>query len=184
MLFVMRATSVHHRVWMFLCISPLAAAVMMTLCFIGGCQFKGGPGERGGALEDGAGEVWDIRPTGMRIYPSSEFRTIAGQTALEARIELFDDLMDSIKGVGTVRFELYPVVMPEQSDIGARLFAWEVPMLTRADNASRYDAVTRTYHFQLHLPQPPEPGKPLKLIARFDDARSGERLSDETVIQP
>ncbi len=160
-------------------------ALVTVLVMVSGCQWKGGPGGTRGVGGDGKESVWEVRPASMRIYPSSGFRVISGQPALEARIELFDDLGDSVKGVGTVRFELYPVVGPERSDVGARLYGWEVEMLTLAKNREHYDSVTRTYVFQLRLGQPPQPGKPLRLVAEFADAHHrGERLSADTVLEP
>jgi len=173
--------SAHDVQW---CFGAWGGVLCLVVCLAApGCELKGGPGAVKSDVKKI--QIWRIRPTSMRIYPSSEFRVVGGQPAVEARIELFDDLGDSIKGVGRVRFELDSLAKPGASGVGKRLYQWEIPMLTKEKNAKFYDVVTRSYRFELKMDEAPEPGKPLRLIAEFIDAEpGGKRLSAEATLTP
>lgn len=121
-----------------------------TLC---ACMFKGGAADsyEGFPGEIRQGEVWEIRPVRMRVYPSSRFIREDDKPLLEARVEFFDAAGDSTKAVGEMRFELFTAGAAAQTTSGQRLYAWAVPMRTLEQNNLFYDSVTRTYLFRLSL---------------------------------
>ena len=75
----------------------------------------------------------------------------SGQAALEARIELFDQMGDSIKAAGRIRFELFATAAPGPGMRGLRLYTWNVEMLTLEDQQQYFDPITRGYLFRLKL---------------------------------
>jgi hypothetical protein len=123
------------------------------LATVSGCAFKGEGAASANASggEARQGEVWEIRPVRMRIYPSSRFIREDGKPLLEARVEFFDAAGDSTKAVGEMRFELFTAGPAGQTTAGQRLYAWAVPMWTAEQNSLFYDSVTRTYLFRLSL---------------------------------
>lgn len=129
-----------------------ASAVIAAAAFAGACEFKGGSavGERP-AL---SGAVWQPSPTTIRIYPSTRFVQDAGNTVLEARVELLDEMNDSIKGAGAFQFELYAAQRASDATIGGRLYAWDATVATLEQQRQFYDPITRAYVFRLRLDDP------------------------------
>lgn len=95
-------------------------------------------------------QAWQIIPVRMRVYPSSGFKRERRRPILEVRVELFDDVGDSVKGVGVWRFELYARTRGRHSS-GPLLYTWDVPMMTIEQNRRFYDPITRTFEFRLKL---------------------------------
>ena len=122
-------------------------AAMVCLMLPAGCAFKGGC--RGGGVQPGP--AWQPEPVALRIYPSTRFVQQSGQAALEARIELFDQMGDSIKAAGRIRFELFATAAPGPGMRGLRLYTWNVEMLTLEDQQQYFDPITRGYLFRLKL---------------------------------
>ena len=87
----------------------------------------------------------------MRVYPSTRFVRGSEQGILEARIEFFDEMGDSVKAVGKVHLELYATRRRDRPSVDRRLYAWEVSLLTLVKQRRYYDPITRTYMFQLSL---------------------------------
>lgn len=114
----------------------------------------------------------------MRVHPftSLEINESEGGMILEVRMELLDQLGDPTKGVGDFRFELYasPSTASREGQ-EKRLFFWEAPMTTLEQNRQHYDPITRTYAFNLRMPDAPPANEKLKLVVQFTDAR-GHRL--------
>ena len=94
------------------------------------------------------GKHWQLEPVRMRIYPSTRFVKRGNETILEARVEMFDEMTDSTKGVGQFHFELFVASSMGQSQ---RIHTWNVSALTLADQRRYYDSITRAYLFPLKL---------------------------------
>jgi len=119
---------------------------ILLLMSLGGCTSKGQQPAGDGAPLAGA---WQPQPVAMRVYPATRFMQRRGQPLLEARVELFDAMNDSIKGSGTFRFELYDG--QGASDEPQRLYTWDVEVLSFSAHQQHYDPITRTYVFPLRL---------------------------------
>jgi hypothetical protein len=143
----------------------VGAAVLTAMWLaLAGCEIKGGPGlASDGAAE--SGDHWRIRPVAMRVYPSSGFTEYGGRHVLEARIELLDEMGDTVKGVGHFRFELFAGEGPGQSLVGRLVENWDVAMLSLEQNRAHYDPITRTYRFMLGMTRPPPKDEPMQLAA-------------------
>lgn len=127
----------------------LLALPLALLLSAVGCASKGAGV---GAPRDAAwGWAWRPAPVAMRVYPATRFATEAGQPILELRIELFDAMSDSIKGVGRMRFELFAGSIRDQPQLARRLYRWDVDLLSLADQKRYWDPVTRAYLFRLKI---------------------------------
>ncbi len=133
--------------------STKAAAVLALAAALSACAFKGEDASpyEGFPGDIRQGDVWEIRPVRMRVYPSSRFIREDNKPLLEARVEFFDASGDSTKAVGEMRFELFTAGAAAQTTSGQRLYAWAVPMRSMEQNNLFYDSVTRTYLFRLSL---------------------------------
>lgn len=144
--------------------AAMAMTLLATLALgLPGCAWKGADGIAPGVLTP----AWRLQPVTMRVYPSSRIVREANQTLLEARIELLDEVGDSIKGVGDWRFDLSDPGRATDGATPQRLYTWEVAMLSRDQNTQFYDPVTRTYHFRLKLDQGAPDDHPLRLDVTF-----------------
>ena len=72
-----------------------------------GCVWKGGGQKSDFNQQYIGGHVWKIGPVRMRVYPSTRFIEGKDDAMLEARVELFDEMGDAVKGVGEFRIELF-----------------------------------------------------------------------------
>lgn len=143
-----------------------------------GCQWKGGQPEASSPNGHAGPAAWQIRPVSMRVYPSSKLTvTEAGQPLLEARIEFLDAANDTVKAVGKLRFELY---RGASAGRGAKIYHWDVEMLTQAQNESYYDSITRAYLFQLQLDDLPRKDDEVTLAVTYLPAEFGPRLKATT----
>ena len=128
-------------------------------------------------------ELWQPRPVRVRVYPASRF--VADQNrkrvVLEARIELLDDMGDSIKSVGEFHFELLGEPGRGRTTLDRRLYTWDVPLLTLRQQQSHYDKVTRTYLFRLKMDDAFSPSKDTTLKVWFVPS-GGHRLEAETTM--
>ncbi len=135
-------------------IRPWAVVWLLTLCVPWtGCAWKGG---RERQAESPAGSngvsVWRLVPWSMRVYPSTRFTVQdTGWAILEARIELTDEMGDSVKGIGRFRLELFSRGPAGSADTGQRLYSWNVATTSLADQRRYYDPITRAYLFRLKL---------------------------------
>jgi len=124
--------------------------ILVGLWASAGCAWKGG--EQGGDFKQHTGgHVWEMGPVRMRVYPSTRFVEGKGDSMLEARIELFDEMDDSVKGVGKFRIELFDRPRGGNPGVGRRRYSWDVSALTLADQRRYYDTITRSYLFRLKL---------------------------------
>lgn len=132
----------------------LLAAFALTAA-VAGCELKG---DRVVPRHEEATQpgVWQVKPTRLRVYPSTRFVQYENQLALEARIEFLDELGDPLKAVGAMRFEVYAANRDGEVVDQRRLFSWDVPMLTMEANQEYYDPVTRAYLFRLGIDSLPK----------------------------
>jgi hypothetical protein len=126
------------------------AWVCMVLMILPGCTWKGGQGDFRGEGDLGS-RVWRAKPVRMRVYPSTRFVQEGDRSILEARLELMDEMGDSVKGAGRFRIELFAGGWVDIPGVGQRLYDWEVETLKLADQRLYYDAITRAYLFRLRL---------------------------------
>lgn len=156
--------------------------LLSALC--GSCQWKGG--STGSASPAASGQAWQPRPVRIRVYPSSRFVQAGTDMHFEARLELLDDMGDSIKGVGVCRFELFesaPGGRMEDPASAKRLYSWDVSMRTLVEQHRYYDAITRTYVFRLKLDDQPTARRGAFLLVTFMPAE-GNRLEAQAALEP
>jgi len=125
-----------------------------------------------------ASKHWTPRPIAIRIYPSTRYVQEQGQAILEARIELFDAMGDSIKGSGQVRCELYALGEGDRATVGARLYNWEISLNTLDEHQRFYDPIIRGYVFRLKIDDIELTQRPTLLRVFFQPPGS-DRLSTE-----
>ena len=93
-------------------------------------------------------DAWVPLPVAVRVYPSTRFVRQEGQPLLQARIELFDQMRDSLKASGQVRCVLL-------AGVGRRaegeLYSWDIPLLSLRAHEAHYDPIARGYLFELKL---------------------------------
>jgi hypothetical protein len=145
-----------------------------------GCEFKGGGEPRMAAVI--GEETWSPQPVAVRIYPSTRFVRQGGEAVLEARIELFDDMGDSVKGAGELRFDLYSAEEAGTATAGERLYTWQVGLLNRDAQQAHYDPITRGYLFRLHLDDISVVRRTTLLHVTFSPA-AGQRLEAQANIE-
>ena len=131
--------------------------------------FKGGP-----LIEpDPTTGVWSAAPVAVNIYPGTRFIMEDDKPILDAGLELVDDMGDSVKAPGTARFELYESGTGDT--LGRRLYAWDVNVLTPADQRTYYNRVIRAYNFRLGVDDLEAQKVPTILQVSYDLA-NGNRL--------
>ncbi len=159
----------------------LVATTLLAVgvCAASGCIWKGGPSEGDGG--DTSGDHWVIRPTKMRVYPSTRFVESGGRPVLETRIELLDEADDTTKGVGQFHFDLLSAGRGGDAAGGRRLYSWDVPLKTLADNRRHYDPVSRAYFFRLSVDEPQVAQEAVVLRVTFRPADGG-RLEAQTLL--
>ena len=159
--------------------SPLSPSLLPTLLAAALC-----------ALATGCVESRPDRPTPLdswkdgpfapvraRIHPLTRIVSGPEGRQIEVHLELYDYWDHSVKGIGTVLFELYRERTLGGGVTGAtQEMRWPVIDISDPEANSRpYDPVTRTYLFQLQgLPQDLPPGR-IVLHATFTTA-NGHRL--------
>ena len=126
--------------------SMMLVGLLMSM----GCVWKGGE-PRSDFKQHAGDQVWKVVPVRMRVYPSTRFVESEGFSILEARVELFDAMGDSVKGVGKFRIEIFDRPRGGNPGVGQRRYSWEVSALTLADQHRYYDTITRSYLFRLKL---------------------------------
>lgn len=169
--------------------SQYLVAVILTACVFGGCSFKGSqpagerehsPGPRFGhsGLLDSGG-YWRPQAVRIRVYPSTRFVNRNGLTILQARVELLDEMGDSIKSAGRFFFELFETGKERVAQ--KNLYSWEIPVLTLKQQRMYYEPIVRGYHFalQLHEEQPPKQNVVLRVLVRTPQ---GKRLETSSLL--
>jgi len=136
----------------------------------------------------GQREAWAPRPEAVRIYPSTRFVMKRHEVTdelvpiLEARIELFDAMGDSIKASGTARFALHAMVGRDSTQEGRLLYEWEQTLSTLKDHQLHYDPITRGYVFDLGIDDVELVRRPTLLKVVFQPI-DGARLRTEAQVE-
>ena len=137
--------------------SATKAAVVLLALAVGtvlspACSFKGNDAPP--TPTEQALSAWQPEPVSMRVYPSTRFVAGGTEPYLLVRIELTDEMGDSIKAAGKMHLELRRTTGAAAAVARDRLYAWDVPLHTLEDQQRHYDRVTRTYQFRLRLDEP------------------------------
>lgn len=127
----------------------MALLVVAVVC-VWGCTAKG-PDRRGGGTVGNPDSAWRPEAEALRIYPSTRFIRENGTPMLEARVELFDQMGDSVKASGRLRFELFAGSSTPGVEAGRLLYSWDIDLLTLEDQQEHYDPITRAYLMRLRL---------------------------------
>ena len=151
----------------------------MTIFVTTACVSKGADSIDPGIISNADGH-WKMTPVSMRIYPSTRFIRKSQNGILEARIELFDSMGDSVKAIGKIHFDLFATVHGKEPLLGQRLFTWEAELLTLAEQRRYYDPITRTYRFLLEVHSLLSAHSPTILRASFK--MMGRRLEAQKVL--
>ena len=160
----------------------LAATVIISV----GCMSpKGVTPNAAEAPEAPVPPRWTPEPVAMRVFPTTRF--VAGDTGeggaggealLEAAVELFDPMGDSLKASGVVRFELYTTGQTPGVAADQLLYSWDIALNTLDDQQRFYDPIIRGYVFRLRV-QSPEIVRWRTLLRAGWQPVDGDRLSDE-----
>ena len=121
--------------------------MMIASMAAGGCALKSGADARGSGYYEG--EAWEPKPTALRIYPSTRFTTRENEEVLDARVELFDQMGDSVKGSGHFTFEL--VEDAGAAGRGTQLYVWDAEVYTLEAQRKFYDPISQGYLFRLKM---------------------------------
>lgn len=161
--------------------SVLAWALAWVMVFgaMTGCQFKGEgltPIKQAGDPQALLTGVWQPVAQKIRIYPSSRFILTESRPALEARVELQDEMGDSLKAPGTFHLELLKEPAARRDVMEEKLYSWDVPLNTVEDQQTYFESVTRTYRFVLRLDREIQPDDQLTLAITF-------RRTDNQILQ-
>lgn len=163
--------------------------LLIVLGAITGCAFKGDgvpPINQANQDNPAAGDManaWYPQPQKIRIYPSSRFILTENRPALEARVELLDDMGDSVKAPGTFHLELLEEAHHNRNTMQDKLYSWDVPLVTVEDQKSYFESVTRTYRFVLRLDREIKSDDELTLAITFTRS-DGSLLQARAAIGP
>jgi hypothetical protein len=157
---------------------PLLPVCWLALLpgLVPGCMQAKGAGPVEHDADAAWAEAWVPRPVALRIYPSTRFVNEGDTTLLEARIELFDQMGDSIKSSGQLRFELHGGGTAGL-DTGRLLYSWEVALADLEDQRQYYDPIVRGYLMRLRLDSDQISRSRVELRVTFQPVL-GERLTD------
>ena len=109
---------------------------------------------------------WKPIAVRMRVYPTTRFVSDSGKPVLEARIEMLDEMGDSVKASGLWRIELLSGGETRViRDPRKLLYSWQVQAMTLAQQQRLYDPVTRAYHFRLQMDQPTDPQQAVTVLS-------------------
>ncbi|MEM9914553.1 MAG: hypothetical protein AAF911_06310 [Planctomycetota bacterium] len=134
-------------------IGLVLALVLTIACLSGGlmgCEPKG-VDRRPINPDTNAEAGWQPQAVALRIYPSTRFVREQGTPMLEARIEMFDQMGDSIKASGQLRFELFAAGSAPGIDVGRLLYSWDIGLMGLEEQQRYYDPITRAYLLRLRL---------------------------------
>ena len=168
------------------CISVVMLGGCLLMWGSGGCvESKAGAarGDGPAVADDGEmADAWRPQPVALRIYPSTRFVRERDTPLLEARIELFDEMGDSIKSSGQVRFELFAAGYAPGIDVGRLLYSWDIALADLTDHQRYYDPITRGYLFRLRLDSAQITRREVLLRLTFQPLE-GARLIDEQPVR-
>jgi len=165
------------------CRDPLA--IGFTFALVGGihagCEAKG-PDRRPGPTSSDIETGWQPEAVAMRIYPSTRFVREQNTPMLEARIEMFDQMGDSIKASGRLRFELFAASNAPGIEAGRLLYSWDIGLLGLEEQQRYYDPITRAYLLRLRLDEVSITRRQVLLRVTFQSGNDA-RLTDEQPVR-
>jgi hypothetical protein len=165
-----------------------AACFVAVMVFgaVAGCQFKGQavpPMSQAPDSPEAISNAWQPIPQRIRIYPSSRFILTESRPALEARVELQDEMGDSVKAPGVFHLELLQDARRGHDAMLDKLYSWDVPLVSIDDQKTYFESVTRTYRFILRLDRQISADDQLALTITFTRA-DGKLLQTQAVLGP
>ena len=161
----------------------LAMIGLIAVLSLPGCTFKGAATNRGASSKAVDGVQWIVRPVKMRVFPTTRFNRSGDVILLQARVELFDVMSDSVKGVGQFSFDLYAVRGEKGSKTEKFLYNWTINVQTLKEQVLYYDPVMRGYHFPLELHKWPVGKEDLRIEVVFISA-DGKRINTQARLDP
>jgi len=122
--------------------------ICLSVGLSAGCVSKG---RLGGdtATQPVAADAWWPKPVAVEVFPSTRFVRENGDIILEARVQLTDELGDSIKAPSAFYIDLFAGPVGEAAP--RRLYSWQVNVWTLEDQIEFFDPVTRAYLFRLRV---------------------------------
>jgi len=131
------------------------------------------------AHRDASDADWPYWPRRMRIHPLTQLATDrdTGQLVIETRVEFFDSLGHTTKGIGQVLVDLHAARSAETEP----LETWALNLADPQVNADHYDDLTRTYLFRLEFDPLVLPDRPE--IRAYFRSSDGRRLQAEQPFQ-
>jgi len=127
--------------------SFILAAAVLSAGLLTGCVSKGRLG--GAPASSTMADAWWPRPVSVQVFPSTRFVREGQAIILEARVQLTDELGDSIKAPATYYFDLN--AGPAGQSAPRRLFSWQINVTSLEDQVEFFDPVTRSYLFRLRV---------------------------------
>ncbi|MEM7627291.1 MAG: hypothetical protein AAF333_16970 [Planctomycetota bacterium] len=171
-------------------VPSVLVALLLSACLIAGTtgcieSKAGGAGATGPGSGTGGdpelAEAWRPQPVALRIYPSTRFVRERDTPLLEARIELFDEMGDSIKSSGQVRFELFAAGYAPGIDVGRLLYSWDIALSSLEDHQRYYDPITRGYLLRLRLDSAQITRREVLLRVTFQPLEGGRLIDEQPV---
>lgn len=165
---------------------PILLAVAAVLAGVSGAACEAFDLKGGKEVQSPAGGYdWPFAPVSMRISPFTAIRPAeeAAGAELDLKVELLDQVGDTTKGVGALRFELYRARAAEQIQQRTPIYAWEASLRTIEQNEAHYNSTLRTYDFRLEMEGMPAAGTPLRVYVQFTPP-GGRRLTADAAVAP
>ncbi len=134
------------------------------------------------AADDNLPIGWQPEAVALRIYPSTRFVSEQNTPMLEARVELFDQMGDSIKASGQLRFELFAAGHAPGIEVGRLLYSWDIGLMSLEEHRQFYDPITRAYLLRLRLDSAAITERQVLLRVTFQ-AGDDARLMDEQPVR-
>jgi len=160
----------------------MAFVLVGLMCCMSGC-LKGDRCAAGASGElSGEPSIWTPTVQSIRIYPSTRYVREGDKVMLEARVEFVDQMGDTVKAGGDMRFDLWPLDVNSGQTGGELIYEWTVPLRTIAKQREHYDPITRTYTFRLKIDRPDLVRRPTNLHAVLIPA-TGQRLEANATVE-
>lgn len=127
---------------------------MVLLAGVGGCQFDDGT-----RVSPPIAGAPAFSPSSMRVHPLTHVEKgpqaglAADQCTVVLHLELKDRFGDAVKGLGTLRVEMFRPGAGVSPGIESQALSWDVADLAEPEgNSRRFDQSTRTYRIPLVAP--------------------------------
>ena len=166
------------------CGCPLSAVAGLLL--LTACSFKGDHvnatvdlSTTGQSASSAGDRYWHPAAVKIRVYPATRFAQVDGKSLLHAKVELLDEMGDSVKSSGHFFFEIY-----SKSRVGApakRLDNWNLALTTLQHQELYYEPIIRAYDFTLELSARWPSNRPGELRVIFTPPM-GKRLETAAVL--